>query len=46
MLCPPYPSCVLENVGEQDTTQCSELSNEKFDLATFSLKSVYPNPEI
>ena len=44
MLCPPYPSCVLENVGEQDTTQCSELSNEKFDLATFSLKSVYPNP--
>ena len=21
-ICPPYPSCIQEHVGEQDTTNC------------------------
>ena len=44
-LCPPYPSCVEDYVGEQDTTNCEELVmvDETFPLS-YKLYSAYPNP--
>ena len=44
-LCPPYPSCIEEHVGEQDTTNCEQVSviNETFPI-TYNLYNAYPNP--
>ena len=43
--CPPYPSCVNDYVGEQDTTNCGQVSitDETFPL-TYKLQNAYPNP--
>jgi hypothetical protein len=32
-LCPPYPSCIEDYVGEQDTTNCNELVDWNFSLS-------------
>ena len=44
-LCPPYPDCIEENVGEQDTTNCEQVSiiDETFPV-TYNLYNAYPNP--
>jgi hypothetical protein len=44
-LCPPYPSCVEEYVGEQDTTNCGQVSiiDETLPIA-YNLYNAYPNP--
>ena len=44
-LCPPYPDCVAEFVGEQDTSNCEQVSitDESFPL-TYKLHNAYPNP--
>ena len=31
-LCPPYPDCIEENVGEQDTTNCSSCEEGEVEL--------------
>jgi hypothetical protein len=43
--CPPYPSCIEDYVGEQDTTNCEQVSviNETFPI-TYNLYNAYPNP--
>jgi Leucine-rich repeat (LRR) protein len=43
--CPPYPSCVNDYVGEQDTTNCGQVSitDETFPLI-YKLQNAYPNP--
>ena len=44
-LCEPYPSCIEYYIGNQDTSNCSDLfinkSEQRFD---FKLGSVFPNP--
>ena len=30
--CPPYPDCIPENIGEQDTTNCEAIPVRQFDL--------------
>ena len=44
-LCPPYPSCLSEYVGEQDTSNCNPLSKVD-DLISnaYQLYNAYPNP--
>jgi len=44
-ICPPYPDCVEDNMGEQDTTNCIQISimDETFPF-TYKLHSAYPNP--
>ena len=44
-LCPPYPSCIEEYVGEQDTTNCGQVSiiDETLPI-TYNLYNAYPNP--
>ena len=44
-LCPPYPSCLSEYVGEQDTTNCNQVSIFN-DLIPnpYQLYHAYPNP--
>jgi len=44
-LCPPYPDCIEEYVGDQDTTNCVQVSimDETFPL-THKLHNAYPNP--
>jgi hypothetical protein len=44
-LCPPYPSCIEDYVGEQDTTNCEQVSiiNETLPI-TYNLHNAYPNP--
>tara|TARA_B100002051_G_scaffold136952_1_gene130067 strand:- start:3925 stop:5997 length:2073 start_codon:yes stop_codon:yes gene_type:complete len=42
-LCPPYPNCIDNYVGEQDTQECNELSSD-FDIIEFRLSDPYPNP--
>ena len=44
-LCPPYPSCVEDHVGEQDTTNCEQVSiiDETLPI-TYKLHNAYPNP--
>ena len=32
-LCPPYPSCIEDYVGEQDTTNCNELVEWNFSIS-------------
>ena len=43
--CPPYPDCLIEYVGEQDTANCNPLSNVD-DLIpnAYQLYNAYPNP--
>jgi len=44
-LCPPYPSCIQDYVGEQDTTNCEQVSiiDGTFPI-TYKLYNAYPNP--
>ena len=44
-LCPPYPECIEEYVGEQDTANCVQVSilDGTFPLI-YKLHSAYPNP--
>ncbi len=44
-LCPPYPSCIEDYVGEQDTTNCDQVSiyDETLPI-TYNLYNAYPNP--
>ena len=44
-LCPPYPSCIEDYVGEQDTTNCEQVSiiDETLPI-TYNLHNAYPNP--
>jgi hypothetical protein len=44
-LCPPYPSCIEDYVGEQDTTNCEQVSiiDETLPM-TYNLHNAYPNP--
>ena len=44
-LCPPYPDCLSEDdIGEQDTSGCEELSNSDIHPFEYSLNKPYPNP--
>ena len=44
-LCPPYPDCVADYVGEQDTTNCEQVSIIDGTLpVTYKLYNAYPNP--
>jgi len=44
-LCPPYPSCIEDYVGEQDTTNCEQVSIiDKSLPITYNLYNAYPNP--
>ena len=44
-LCPPYPSCIEDYVGEQNTTNCEQASiiDETLPI-TYNLHNAYPNP--
>jgi hypothetical protein len=44
-LCPLYPSCIEDYVGEQDTTNCGQVSiiDETLPI-TYNLYNAYPNP--
>ncbi|MBT4054514.1 MAG: T9SS type A sorting domain-containing protein, partial [Candidatus Marinimicrobia bacterium] len=44
-LCPPYPSCIEDYVGEQDITNCEQVSiiDETLPI-TYNLYNAYPNP--
>ncbi|MDC0480576.1 endonuclease, partial [Candidatus Marinimicrobia bacterium] len=44
-LCPPYPECIENYVGEQDTSNCEQVSiiDETFPI-TYKLYNAYPNP--
>ena len=43
--CPPYPSCILDYVNDQDTTNCEELSIiNGVILIEYKLYNAYPNP--
>jgi hypothetical protein len=43
--CPPYPECIEEYMGEQDTTNCEQVSiiDETLPI-TYNLYNAYPNP--
>ena len=44
-LCPPYPSCIVEYVGEQDTTECEQVHTiDETVPITFCLYNAHPNP--
>jgi len=44
-ICPPYPECIEDNMGEQDTTNCDQISiMDKTFPFTYKLHSAYPNP--
>ena len=45
LFCPPYPSCIEDYVGVQDTTNCEELAiiDETFPVR-YKLYNAYPNP--
>ena len=43
--CPPYPSCILDYVNDQDTTNCEELSITNGAISVeYKLNNAYPNP--
>jgi len=44
-LCPPYPSCIEDYVGEQDMSNCEQVSiiDETLPI-TYNLYNAYPNP--
>ena len=45
LLCPPYPSCIEDHMGEQDTTNCEQVSiiDETVPI-NYNLYNAYPNP--
>jgi hypothetical protein len=44
-LCSPYPSCVEDFVGEQDTANCEQVSIiDEILPMTYNLHNAYPNP--
>ena len=44
-LCPPYPSCIEDYVGEQDTSNCEQVSIiDEILPITYNLYNAYPNP--
>ena len=44
-LCPPYPSCIEDYVGYQDTTDCSSMSiSELIVPINYQLHQPFPNP--
>ena len=44
-LCPPYPSCIEDYVGEQDSSNCEQVSIIDETLPfTYALYNAYPNP--
>jgi hypothetical protein len=44
-LCPPYPSCIEDYVGEQDTTNCPPLSISELTIPIqYTLHQPFPNP--
>ena len=44
-ICPPYPDCIEDNMEEQDTTNCDQVSiiDETLPM-TYNLHNAYPNP--
>ena len=44
-LCPPYPDCIEDVVGYQDTSNCEQVSiyDETLPI-TYNLYNAYPNP--
>jgi Leucine-rich repeat (LRR) protein len=44
-ICPPYPSCIENYMGEQDTSNCEQVSiiDETLPI-TYNLYNAYPNP--
>ena len=43
--CPPYPSCILDYVNDQETTNCEEVSlMNGAILVKYKLYNAYPNP--
>ena len=45
LLCPPYPSCLVNKIGQQDTSNCSQASIiEQATPITYNLYNAYPNP--
>ena len=43
--CPPYPSCIEDYLGEQDTSNCENVSVlDDLIPYTYKLYSAYPNP--
>jgi hypothetical protein len=44
-LCPPYPFCIEDYVGEQDTTNCDQVYIIDGTLPiSYTLHNAYPNP--
>ena len=44
-ICPPYPNCVEDNMGEQDTSNCVQVSIiDEILPITYNLHNAYPNP--
>ena len=44
-ICPPYPNCVEDNMGEQDTSNCAQVSIiDEILPITYNLHNAYPNP--
>jgi Leucine-rich repeat (LRR) protein len=44
-LCPPYPECIQDYVGEQNTSNCPPLSISELSLPNeYSLNQPFPNP--
>ena len=45
LLCPPYPECIEDHIGQQDTTDCVEVSIlEEITPNDFRIYEPYPNP--
>ena len=45
LLCPPYPDCIEEHLGQQDTTECEEVSIiSELTPNHYDLYEPYPNP--
>ena len=44
-LCPQYPNCIELNIGNQDTSNCDQLSiNYSLISNSYELRGAYPNP--
>ena len=44
-LCPPYPECIEDYVGYQDTSNCEQVSIiDEILPITYNLYNAYPNP--
>jgi hypothetical protein len=44
-LCPQYPSCIEDYVGDQNTTNCDQVSiYDEILPITYNLYNAYPNP--